>query len=150
MTKKAPTTDPAEPPDVTSAANELRIVIGQLVRRLRAKNTAPISQVVVLARLEREGPKTTSALAAAERVRPQSMAHTLAELEAVGGIARRPDPGDRRQVLIELTDEGRRILLFDRQRREGWLARAIEGELTPEEQLALLEAVPLLRRIAQA
>ena len=135
--------------DVTGAANELRIVLGQLVRRLRAENTVPISQVMVLARLEREGPRTTSALAAAERVRPQSMAHTLSELEAAGCIERRPDSIDRRQILIELTGEGRRKLLSDRQRREGWLARAIEGELTREEQEALLAAVPLLRRLAQ-
>ncbi len=112
---------------MTSAANELRIVLGQLVRRLRAENTAPISQVMVLARLEREGPMTTSALAAAERVRPQSMAHTLSELQAAGCVARRPDPLDRRQVLIELTDAGRDMLDSDRQRREGWLAQAIES-----------------------
>ena len=39
------------------------------------------------------GPQTTSALAAAERVRPQSMAQTIAELEAAGLVARRPRPG---------------------------------------------------------
>ncbi len=134
---------------MTGAANELRIVLGQLVRRLRAENTAPISQVMVLARLEREGPMTTSALAAAERVRPQSMAHTLAELQAAGCLERRPDPLDRRQVLIDLTRTGRDMLVSDRQRREGWLAGAIESELTREEQQALLAAVPLLRRLAQ-
>jgi hypothetical protein len=62
---------------VTRAASELRIVIGQLVRRLRAEHRFPISHASVLARLDREGPRTTSALAAAERVRPQSMAQTL-------------------------------------------------------------------------
>jgi len=126
------------------------MVLGQLVRRLRAENTAPISQVTVVARLEREGPMTTSALAAAGRVRPQSMAHTLAELQGAGCVARRPDPLDRRQVLIELTEAGRHMLSSDRQRREGWLAQAIERELTPEEQETLLRAVPLLRRLAQS
>ena len=136
--------------DLTRSASELRIVLGQLIRRLRAEHGFPISQGTVLARLDREGPRTTSALASAERVRPQSMAQTVAELQAAGFVARRPDPLDRRQILIELTGAGRRTLEDDRRRREGWLARAIESELTPEEQETLVRAVPLLRRLTQA
>jgi DNA-binding MarR family transcriptional regulator len=140
----------AKPADLTAPASELRIVLGQLVRRLRRENTVPMSQVTVLAWLERDGPMTTSALAAAERVRAQSMAHTVGELEAAGCVGRRPDPTDRRQVLIELTDTGRRTLSDDRLRRASWLAGAIESELTSEEQEALLRAIPLLRRLAQS
>ena len=64
-------------------------MLGQLVRRLRTENSFSISQGAVLARLDREGPQTTSALAAAERVRPQSMAQTIAELQATGFVGRR-------------------------------------------------------------
>jgi DNA-binding MarR family transcriptional regulator len=135
--------------DVTRSASELRIVLGQLVRRLRAEHTLPLSQGMVLARLDREGPRTTSALAAAERVRPQSMAQTVADLQSAGLLARRPDPLDRRQILIELTDEGRQTLYDDRRRREGWLANAMAAELTDEEQETLIRAVPLLRRLTQ-
>ena len=131
----------------TRTASELRIVLGQLVRRLRAENTLPLQHLTVLSRLEREGPQTTSELAAAERVRPQSMAQTLADLGKEGLVARRPDLVDRRQVIVELTAEGRRTIAGDRRRREGWLARAIEDELTPEEQDTLARAVELLRRI---
>jgi DNA-binding MarR family transcriptional regulator len=136
--------------DAGRAASDLRIVLGQLVRRLRAENTFPVSQGMVLSRLDREGPSTTSALAAAELVRPQSMAQTLAELGAEGLIARRPDPEDGRQVLIELTDHGRAALAEDRARREGWLASVIEADLTPEEQEVLLEAIGILRRLAES
>jgi DNA-binding MarR family transcriptional regulator len=135
--------------DLTRSASELRIVLGQLIRRLRAEHTFSISQGVVLARLDREGPQTTSALATAERVRPQSMAQTVAELLAAGLVSRTPDPTDRRQVLIELTDEGRETLAADRRRREGWLAEAMAAELTSEEQETLIRAVPLLRRLTQ-
>src|SRR5271169_3122338 len=107
---------------VIDSAGELRIVLGQLVRRLRAEHRFPISQAIVLSRLEREGPMTTSTLASAERVRPQSMAHTVAELEADGLVDRTPDPDDRRQILIELTGRGREALADERARREGWLA----------------------------
>jgi DNA-binding MarR family transcriptional regulator len=133
---------------VSRSASELRIVLGQLVRRLRVEHRLPIPHGIVLSRLEREGPATTSSLAAAERVRPQSMAQTLGELEADGLVSRTPDPADRRQVLIAVTDRGREELAEDRARREGWLSQAIETELTPEERDVLVRAVPLLRRIA--
>jgi DNA-binding MarR family transcriptional regulator len=125
-------------------------VLGQLVRRLRAEHRLPLSHGTLLARLEREGPATTSSLAAAERVRPQSMAQTIADAEADGLVSRSPDPVDRRQVLIAITDVGRAALVEDRARREGWLAEAIATELTPEEQDVIVRAVPLLRRLAQS
>ena len=125
-------------------------MLGQLVRRLRSEYAFPIAQASVLSRLDREGAQTTSGLAAAERVRPQSMAQTLAELEADELIARRPDPADRRQVLIELTSRGRDRLAEDRRRREGWLAEAIAAELTSAEQQTLIDAVPLLRRLSRS
>ncbi len=123
-------------------------MLGQLIRRLRAENTFSISQGAVLARLDREGPQTTSSLATAERVRPQSMAQTVAELQAAGLVSRTPDPTDRRQVLITPTAEGRETLAADRRRREGWLAEAM-SKLTAEEQETLIRAVPLLRRLTQ-
>src|SRR6201997_5847958 len=92
---------------VGNGASELRLVLGQLVRRLRAEYSFPVAQASVLSRLDREGAQTTSALATAERVRPQSMAQTLVEVEADELIARRPDPADGRRILIELTTRGR-------------------------------------------
>jgi DNA-binding MarR family transcriptional regulator len=135
---------------LVSTASELRIVLGQLVRRLRSEYSFPIAQASVLSRLDRDGAQTTSALAAAERIRPQSMAQTLLELEGDGLITRHPDPGDRRQILIELTDRGLERLREDRRRREGWLAEAIATTLTAEEQRTLIDALPLLRRLAQS
>ena len=125
-------------------------MLGQLVRRLRAEHRLPLSHGTVLARLERHGPATTSNLAAAERVRPQSMAQTIVDLEEAGFVSRTPDPSDRRQVLIAVTDDGLAALAEDRARREGWLAEAIANELTPEEQDVIMRAVPLLRRLAQS
>jgi DNA-binding MarR family transcriptional regulator len=140
----------AKEPDLAASAAELRLVLGQLVRRVRSESAFPIAQASVISRLDREGAQTTSALAAAERVRPQSMAQTLSDLESDGLVSRRPDPGDRRQVLIELTDEGRRKLRELRGARESWLADAMERELSPEERWLLLKVVPLLRRLADS
>src|SRR4029077_19810603 len=90
---------------VVKGASELRLVLGQLIRRLRAEYSFPVAQASVLSRLAREGPQTTSVLAAAEHVRPQSMAQTLAELESSGLIERRPDPPHRGKRQKQLTPE---------------------------------------------
>ena len=99
---------PAEPETPTrSLAHELRETLGRLVRRLRAEPGPPVGQLAVLGRLDREGPASISDLAAAERMRPQSMAQTVRELETAGFVSRRPDPDDGRRALVELTATGR-------------------------------------------
>ena len=142
-----PTTTKANPAHV---ASDLRVVLGQLMRRLRAEHRFPLSHGAVLGRLDRAGAQSVSELAGAERVRPQSMAQTVTDLEADGFVLRRPDPDDRRRALVELTDQGRAALEADRAQREGWLARAITEELTPPELDALENAVELLRRLAES
>ena len=134
----------------SAVASDLRVVLGQLVRRLRTEHRFPISQGAVLGRLDRQGPQSTSDLAAAERVRPQSMAQTLGDLEAEGLITRTADPNDRRRTLIDLSPAGHRELAADRLHREGWLARAIADELCDAEQEALARAVELLQRLSES
>ena len=134
--------------DPALLASELRLIVGRLVRRMRAEGRAPLAQLAVLGRLDRGGPATVSALATAERVRPQSMSQTVSELETDGLVSRRPDPTDRRQLLVELTDPGRAALIDERRQREGWLTRAIEDDLTAAERRALERALEPLRRLA--
>ena len=135
--------------DVSLAASELRVVLGQLMRRLRAEHGFPLTHGAVLGRLDRQGPLSTVELAGAERVRPQSMGQTLAELEAQGLVSRRPDETDGRRTLLDLTDAGRQTLADERARREGWLAQAIEQEFSGEEQEILAQAIPLLARLTE-
>ena len=130
-------------------ASELRVVLGHLIRRLRTQHQFSLSQGSVLGRLDREGPQSTSKLAAAERVRPQSMGQTVAELEAQGLIERHADPSDGRSSLIELTEAGRVELREDRGRREGWLAEALEQGFDNEEREVLDRAVGLLARLGE-
>jgi DNA-binding MarR family transcriptional regulator len=130
-------------------ASELRVVLGHLIRRLRTEHRFSLSQGSVLGRLDREGPQNTSKLAELERVRPQSMGQTVAELETQGLIERHPDPADGRRSLIELTAAGCTELHEDRGRREGWLAEAIEENLSDAERETLDEAVRLLGRLAE-
>lgn len=130
-------------------ASELRVVLGQLMRRLRAEHGFSLSQGAVLGRLDREGAQSTVQLASAERVRPQSMGQTLSELENQGLISRRPDETDGRRTLLELTEQGRKVLADDRRRREGWLAEAIADGFSADERELLNRAVALLARLTE-
>jgi DNA-binding MarR family transcriptional regulator len=141
---------PETAPDTALLASELRVVLGQLMRRLRAEHRFSLTHGSILGRLDREGPRSVSELAAADRVRPQSMAQAVAELEADGLVSRRPDPGDRRRALVELTEQGLSVLQADRRQREGWLAQAMADGFTEREQEVLEEAIGLLRSLADA
>lgn len=136
--------------DPALIASQLRPLLGQVMRRLRAERTFPLSHAAVLGRLDREGPCSVSDLATAEQMRPQSMAQTVGDMETEGLVQRRPDPGDRRRALVEMTASGRALLQEDRRRREGWLASAIANDLDPHEQAILADAVALLRRLVES
>jgi DNA-binding MarR family transcriptional regulator len=136
--------------DTGRVASDLRLVIGRLVRRLRAEHRFPLAQGTVLGRLDREGAQSVSDLAAKERVRHQSMTQTVRDLEADGFVERRPDAQDRRRALVDLTEAGRAALEEDRRHRVGWLAGAIDERLTARERRVLEEATDLLRRLSDA
>jgi DNA-binding MarR family transcriptional regulator len=135
--------------DTTLLASELRVVLGQLVRRLRAGYRFSLSHGSVLGRLDREGSMSIGDLAVAERVRPQSMTQTISDLEDEDLIERRADPTDGRRTLVDLTSKGLQALQAERRHREGWLAVAIADDLSSAEQRALMEALGPLRRLAE-
>jgi DNA-binding MarR family transcriptional regulator len=137
--------------DVAVAASDLELLLGRLRRRLRAEAPSegiPLSQMAVLCRLVRDGSHTASALAAAEHVRVQSMALTIANLEAQRLVERVDDPEDRRRVLVMATDAGRTLVQQVRRSREAWLARAIVTCFAEEEQETLVKAMALFERLA--
>ncbi|MFD8458171.1 MarR family winged helix-turn-helix transcriptional regulator [Streptomyces antimycoticus] len=134
------------------AAHEIRVVIGRLRRRIKEtydnEELTP-SQTSVLSRLSKEGPASASALAAAERVRPQSMAATLAALDERGLIQRRPDPDDGRRQLVSVSETGGAFLDDKRRAGEEWLTRALESGYTEAERRTILEALALLDRLTR-
>lgn len=128
-------------------AAELRLQLGRLVRRGRAEDPRPQAVSAVLGLLDRDGPLTTSQLAAAQRVRPQSMARTVRTLETEGLVERTTDPQDARKSPLALTAEGRAALERERRRRTDWLTQALAEALDPQEKATIAAAVPLLARI---
>ncbi|MBU3064500.1 MarR family transcriptional regulator [Nocardia sp. NEAU-G5] len=145
-----------KPGDVSESAarasRELRTLVGRLRRRLIElsdnRELTP-TQTAVLSRLGKHGDASASELAAAERVRPQSMAATLAVLEQRDLIRRRPDPEDGRKQLVSLSPAGREF--FDDRARSGreWLTGQLESRFTEPERQTVLEALALLERLIQ-
>jgi len=137
------TTDPG-------LAHALRASVMRLGRRLRQVRADSLdlqsNQLSVMAALLNEGDMLMGALAARERMQPPSMTRIVNGLEERGYVARRPDPSDRRQCLVTVTEAGREIILANRQRRDEWLTVRI-AELEPAERVVLQQAVAILDRV---
>jgi DNA-binding MarR family transcriptional regulator len=91
------------------SAIDLIQAVGLLMRRVRAaaaSHELSLTEAAVMARLAKDGPATTADLARAEGMKPQSMGTTVAALEEMGMVERKPHPTDGRQVNIELTAKG--------------------------------------------
>jgi DNA-binding MarR family transcriptional regulator len=142
----------SESEESLAAARALRRGATQLYRRLRAERMGhglSPSKLSVLGRLALSGPLTVTALAAKERVQPQSLTRTLTDLEESKLIVRRQDEVDRRQSLTEITPLGENLLRNDARRQAAWLAAAMSS-LTPVERELLRLAAQLMRQLADA
>ena len=146
------TVPPNSAPDVTQVANELRIVLGRIVRRLRQGHEAgelTLSELSVLSRLERRGSLPAGVLAEQERISPQAMTAILAVLEERGLAARDADARDGRRVSMSATTTGKRLLAGRRSRNAQRMASALDQALTPAQRQQLLAAIPMLERLAE-
>jgi DNA-binding MarR family transcriptional regulator len=146
-----PTPD-ADAAGTLEAAAELRVLIGQLTRRLREQSQVDNltnAQKAVLIHLERDGRATLSALARAEGMRPQSMGAIISALSSAGLVESGPDPADGRQRLLSLTAEARESISASRAAKADWLYRTILSKLTPDEREQLPGAVHLLKRLLE-
>ncbi|WP_166655355.1 MarR family transcriptional regulator [Actinorugispora endophytica] len=130
----------------------LRMAVGRLARRLRAQrpdSSLSLGQGAVLFALARHGTMTPGALAEYEKVQPPSMTRIVSALEERGLVRRMKHPDDRRQQLVELTDEGALLVQSDQQRREAWLTQRL-AELTREEKATLRTAAEILNRLSRS
>src|ERR1700691_5398738 len=126
--------------------------IGLLMRRVRAaaaSHELSLTEAAVMARLDKDGPATTADLARAEGMRPQSMGVTIAALEEMGMVERKPHPTDGRQVHIELTARGAAVRKSVGDAKHPWLAQAI-GRLDEAEQETLFKAGDIMNRLVES
>jgi DNA-binding MarR family transcriptional regulator len=135
-------------------ADTVRRAVTHMARRLRSlRHDREISgaKLSLLARLHRANrPLVAADIARTEGLQPQSLTRLIAELDARGLIARSQDDFDRRQILIEITPQGRRHLRSDAIQQNLWLAKAMTSALTKPECELLRIAAELLDRLADA
>ena len=88
--------------------------ISGAVSRMTAEALAPLDVNAghhsVLRLLADEGPRSQQALAEALRIDRSTMVGLVDDLERTGRVRRGRHPEDRRAYLVELTDEGRKLL----------------------------------------
>ncbi|MGB6384593.1 MAG: MarR family transcriptional regulator [Terriglobales bacterium] len=133
------------------AVIDLAQAIGLLVRRMRAAAASQelsLTESVVMARLAKDGPATTADLARAEGMKPQSMGTTIAALEEMGMVERKPHPTDGRQVNIELTAKGTAVRNSAKAAKRTWLAQAI-AQLDEQERETLFKAGEIIKRLVE-
>jgi len=151
------TPDPGPPsPAVASVGSpvptaELAELFTHTARRLRRGASAQLAPLGITygqaraLRLVAEGghPLRMAELAAQLEVVPRSATTMVDALEAAGLVVRRADPGDRRSVLVSLTDDGRRLLdRLEHARRRS--AEEVFGSLEPRQRAALLTLLHVL------
>ena len=132
------------------AAVRLRMAVGRLSRRLRSTRAGAAltsTETSVLAAVVRHGPIGLGALAAEEDLNPTMLSRVVRSLERSGLMERRADPGDRRAAVVEATDDGRRLHDLIRQERAEVLTAYLD-RLAPKELQSLVEALPVLERLA--
>jgi DNA-binding MarR family transcriptional regulator len=135
------------------AVTDLALALGLLVRRIRSAAPSESRELswthkAVMLRLDAEGPATTAELARAEGVKPQSMGATVAALEAMGIVERKPHATDGRQMKIALTAKGARVRKDAGIAKRTWLAQAVQ-KLDAKEQKKLPAVTALVKRLAE-
>ena len=120
------------------------------VRQSKVEGGLTLPESSALARLDRGGPATPTALAKVEQISTQSMGATIGALEARRLVERRPDPQDGRQAIISLTETGHQVLRSKRNARTEQLAAALSAGFTRSELKQLMAAAPLIERLAQS
>jgi DNA-binding MarR family transcriptional regulator len=135
-----------------SAVTDFTQAVGLLVRRLRAaaaSHELSLTESAVMSRLAKDGPATTADLARAEGMKPQSMGTTIAALEEMGLVERKPHPTDGRQVNIELTAKGAAVRKSAKDAKQTWLAQAI-ARLDEQERETLFAAGRIVKRLVES
>lgn len=138
----------SRPADAT--AERLHAVAIHLLRGLRRVDRASgLSgpRLSALSVIVFGAPITLTALAAAEQVRVPTMSRLVRALESASLVARAPDPGDGRSVLLRPTPRGTRLMHAGRARRVATLAEAM-GRLAESDRETVRRALDVLEPLA--
>lgn len=132
--------------EAAGLANELRLAVHRLTRRLRAQRPVDgltLTQLSTLVTIWRDGPMTAGEVAEREGIKPPSATRIIAGLVALGLISRTVDPADARQLSLAATDAGEARIQADLQARDEWLAHELDTFSEADRELLRHAAVVL-------
>jgi DNA-binding MarR family transcriptional regulator len=133
--------------------SDLRTVVGRMIKKLRKESATgqqlSMTERSTLSLLQQYKSMLPSELAAIEKITNQSMSGILNHLLELGYIIRTASATDGRKVHISLSADGEKTLLQVRNERDQWLANAIAGACTAQEQELLKKAIPVLIKIVE-
>ncbi|MDZ4365579.1 MAG: MarR family transcriptional regulator [Afipia sp.] len=138
--KAAPKTDPRLQDFLCFAIYSANLAYGRAYKPILEELGLTYTQYIAIVALWEEDNQTVSSLGEKLFLESNTLTPILKNLEAMGYLRRRRDPEDERQVLISLTDAGRRV-------REKALPLNLvkESGLTPDEFAKMQKGIVELR-----
>ena len=128
---------------------QLLISLHRLLRTVRQAAPTGLypTQLIVLSQLLQNGPMRVGELAVQVPCSQPTATTMVSQLEAMGLVAREPDPSDGRAIQVTLTERGRDTIISVAHGEAEVIAQRL-AELTPEEADQVLAVTPLLERLA--
>jgi DNA-binding MarR family transcriptional regulator len=145
--REAATPEPAMGPDSRIAIGEALYGLVTLAVKYGPRQIS-LTAASTLSTLDRTGARRLTDLAVIEGVSQPSMSVLVTGLEQAGLAERRPDPADKRVVLVALTAAGAEYIRSRRRAGAGTFADLID-KLPADQAAALLAAVPAMNRLRE-
>lgn len=148
------TTETPIPKDAIVLADELRLALHHVFRRIRQEGDSDpyglsMQHKLLLSTISQTPGVGVAELARMEKLRGPTMSGHIKALENAGLVRRAtPNPEDRRRVGLLLTEQGAAVIDDIRSRRRDWLARRL-AQLQPEGAQALRNAIQYLNEIGE-
>jgi DNA-binding MarR family transcriptional regulator len=153
MPKRVPDAAASPPPDGTEApdgaADEVVTAVltaSRLLLAVSARSLASVEENLTLPQfrmlvvLDSRGAMNISRLGEHLDVTPSTAMRMVDRLAAASMLARDPNPANRREILITLTDAGRHVVHRTTERRRAEIARIVSA-MAPEQRIGLVEAL---------
>jgi DNA-binding MarR family transcriptional regulator len=141
--------NPADPKDPTNprlsdflcfAIYSANLAYGRAYKRILEELGLTYTQYIAIVALWEQDNQTVSGLGEKLFLESNTLTPILKKLEGMGYLRRQRDPADERQVLVSLTDAGRRL------REKGLSMNLVKASgLTPEEFAKMQKGVVTLR-----
>jgi DNA-binding MarR family transcriptional regulator len=126
---------------VTAVLTASRLLVAVAARSLASVGeTLTLPQFRALVVLAENGAVNLSGLAASLGVNPSTAMRMVDRLESIGMVARTGNPENRREVILRLSDAGRRTVDDVTERRRAEIA-AIVAKLPADQRIGLVTAL---------